>query len=195
MAYSTEENQELWNSFIEGDLHAFSIFYKKNYPMLFAYGLRLQMDENHARDIIHDMFVKLYTTPSIITTSTTIRSFLLVSMRNAFINIIKGEQKLVDLDNIAFDFEYAVENDFWNKDEKAQIKEKVDKIIKPLTPRQKEIIYLRFLYQMEYHEISQIMNISEQAARNLVYRTIDRIRKENANSYLILLYLQSLSFS
>jgi len=193
MAFDIEENRVLWSSFIAGDPEAFSIFYKKNYSMLYAYGMRLQMDEDQVRDIIHDMFVKLYSTPSIITVSTTIKPFLLVSMRNAFINIKKKEQKLVDIENITFDFRFAVENEFWEKDEKIRAKEKVERIIEPLTPRQKEIIYLRFLHQMEYDEIAKIMDISEQAARNLVYRTVARMRKENINGCLFLVFLYQLS--
>ena len=60
-----------------------------------------------------------------------------------------------------------------------------------MTPRQKEIIYLRFLHQKEYEEIAQIMDMSEQAARNLTYRAMEKIRKEN-NDFFVLLFMIAL---
>lgn len=181
----TEENKVLWTSFLEGDQEAFSILYKKNYTMLYSYGRRLQMDEDQVRDIIHDIFLKLFSNPTIIKATGTIRPFLLVSMRNAFINLRKKAQKQVGTEILDFDFKYTVENDFWGKEKHEDVKRKVDHIVKQLTPRQKEIIYLRFLYEMSYEEVAQIMNMSEQAARNLVYRTIDRIRKDNLQAAFV----------
>ncbi len=180
-----EKNIALWDSFLKGDQQAFSIFYKNNYTMLYSYGRRLQMDDDQIRDIIHDIFLKLYSNPAIIKATNTIRPFLLVSMRNAFINLQKKTQKQVHTEVLDFDFKYTVENDFWDKEKQVDVKREVDNIIRQLTPRQKEIIYLRFLYEMSYEEIAQIMNMSEQAARNLVYRTIDRIRKDNLQAAFV----------
>lgn len=187
MKNTKEENHILWDNFINGDTKAFSNFYKKNYPILYSYGMSLNMSEEQVRDIIHDIFLKLYSTPTIIKDTSTIHSYLLVSLRNAFINQARKQNKIVDLEHIEFDFQYSVENDFWDKSEKAQLKSEVDNIIAQLTPRQKEIIYLRFLHQMSYEEISQVMHMSEQAARNLTHRAIDRIRKNNPDTYLLLL--------
>ncbi|MBD1431266.1 RNA polymerase sigma factor [Sphingobacterium sp. DN00404] len=175
----TEENRLLWLSFLKGDQDAFSTLYKNNYRMLYAYGRRLQMEENQIRDIIHDIFLKLYAKPDLIKNVTTIRPFLLVSMRNAFINWKKKMQRQTDMDVLDFDLHYTVENEFWDKEQLMDVKKKVEHIVQQLTPRQKEIIYLRFLYEMSYEEVAQIMGMSEQAARNLVYRTMDRIRKDN----------------
>ena len=63
----------------------------------------------------------------------------------------------------------------------------IKRILDGLTPRQREIIYLRFLHQMDYKEIAVIMNLSEQAARNLTHRAMDKLRKENDTGFLILI--------
>ena len=40
---------------------------------------------------------------------------------------------------------------------------------------------------MDYKEIAVIMNLSEQAARNLTHRAMDKLRKENDTGFLILI--------
>lgn len=189
MSEHINENMILWENFLKGDEAAFSSFYKKNYPILYSYGQALQIEEGQIRDIIQDIFLKIYSSPSIIKNSSTIRSLLLVSLRNAYINHKKKQKKITNLDDADFVFQYSVENSFGDEEEQRQVKAEVDSIMEKLTPRQKEIIYLRFLHQMSYEEISQIMNMSEQAARNLIYRAVERIRKDNKNSYVLFLII------
>lgn len=189
MSEHINENMILWENFLKGDEVAFSSLYKKNYPILYSYGQALQIEEGQIRDIIQDIFLKIYSSPSIIKNSSTIRSLLLVSLRNAYINHKKKQKKITNLDDADFVFQYSVENSFGDEEEQRQVKAEVDNIMEKLTPRQKEIVYLRFLHQMSYEEISQIMNMSEQAARNLIYRAVDRIRKDNKNSYMFFLII------
>lgn len=186
-----DEDIDLWKRFLEGDKIAFSIFYKKNYSILYSYGVGLKIGEDRIRDLIQDIFLKIYTSPSVITDFKTIRSFMLVSFRNAFINQEKKEKRFFDIDTVDFDFHYSVENSFWDENEKQMMQLKVEKILNKLTPRQKEIIYFRFLYQMGYEDIAKIMNMSEQAARNLVHRAITRIREDNPQNYILLLIFLS----
>lgn len=175
---------ELWISFSEeGNKESFSIFYKQNYARLFSYGNSLGMDEEQIRDTIQELFLKLYTKPHLIKELSTIQAFLFASIRNAFINHKKLRKKYLGYHEVEnFELTYSIENNILeNEEEILLLKERINKIIESLTPRQKEIIYLRFLHQMDYEEISQIMNMSSQAARNLIYRAMEKIRKENPN--------------
>lgn len=151
------------------------------------------MQEEQVRDIIQDLFVKLYARPELVKDTSTLRSFLFTSMRNACINSIKMEQRLASLDTIdGFEINYSINNNnIEDKEELDRIKILVRNILNQLTPRQREIIYLRFLHQMEYEEISKIMDLSEQAARNLVYRAMDKMRKDNPdiNPFMVFLLL------
>lgn len=186
---------ELWLSFISGDKEAFSIFYKKMYEQLYSYGLNLGTSTDQIRDIIQELFIKIYTKPEQIKEVSTIRSFLFVSVRNAFINQEKYKSRHVRLSDIeSFSFSYSIENTkIEDEEELKSIKDRVDRIISMLTPRQKEIIYLRFLHQMEYEEIAKVMDMSEQAARNLIYRAMEKVRKNDKDFIVFLLFLSLLS--
>lgn len=184
---------DLWKLFLKGDKEAFSVFYRHNYRKLYSYGISLGMDSELIDDIIQELFVKLYTRPQLIKDFSTIQAFLYAAVRNAFVNHEKQRKKYLYLDEFEnFELPYFVENtQIEDEEELKALKEKIHRIINSLTPRQKEIIYLRFLHQKEYEEIARIMDMSEQAARNLTYRAMEKIRKEN-NDFFVLLFMIAL---
>ena len=184
---------DLWKLFLEGDKEAFSVFYRHNYRKLYSYGISLGMDSELIDDIIQELFVKLYTRPQLIKDFSTIQAFLYAAVRNAFVNHEKQRKKYLYLDEFEnFELPYFVENtQIEDEEELKALKEKIHRIINSLTHRQKEIIYLRFLHQKEYEEIARIMDMSEQAARNLTYRAMEKIRKEN-NDFFVLLFMIAL---
>ncbi|WP_286860436.1 RNA polymerase sigma factor, partial [Proteiniphilum sp. UBA5510] len=48
-----------------------------------------------------------------------------------------------------------------------------------LTPRQREIIYLRYMQELDYEEIAILMEINYNSARRLVHRSIEHLRSMN----------------
>lgn len=184
---------ELWTDFLNGHADAFPLLYKKLFQALYSYGVNLGMDDASIKDCIQDIFLKLYTKPGLITEPLTIRAFLFRSVKNHFLNILKKEQKFTEsgIENIPFNLSYSIPDHLTDdKEEEALLKEKIDLLLSSLTSRQKEIIYFRFLYEMDYGEISEIMNISEQGARNLLYKTFEKIRKKYPEGLILLSVIQ-----
>ena len=183
---NTPKESDIWTSFVNGDKESFAAFYKLNYNKLYAYGISLGMSDEAVRDIIQELFIKLYTRPHLIREVATIQSFLFTSVRNAFINHEKFNRKHLSYHQIEnFELHYSVENSqIEDEEERRILQDKVNQVISSLTPRQKEIIYLKFLHQMDYQEIARIMDMSEQAARNLTYRAMEKMRKENPDFML-----------
>lgn len=177
-----KEFSELWILFIGGEDNAFSQIYRLSYRMLYAYGLSFRVTEEQVRDIIQDLFVKLYTKPDLIKDDTTLKPFLFTAIRNACINCIKANHRNTEIEKLEeFNPSFSInENIIEDKEEEARVSTLIQKILADLTVRQREIIYLKFFHQMEYEEISKIMNMTEQAARNLIYRAMDKIRKKNS---------------
>lgn len=190
--FDRDKCSDLWISFMNGNESAFSEIYKSSYRMLYSYGLSFKISEEYVRDIIQDLFLKLYSRPQLVKDATTLRPFLFTAMRNSCINSVKVTQRHAKLDNIEdFDLNFSVnENIIEDKEEQDNVKALIKKILASVTVRQREIIYLRFLHQMEYEEISEIMNMTEQAARNLIYRAMEKIRKDHSNyDYTLFLIL------
>ena len=56
-----------------------------------------------------------------------------------------------------------------------------------LTERQKEIVYLRFIHDMTIDEIAQIMDMNTQSARNLISRSLQKLRESSSKVSMIIL--------
>ncbi len=188
-------NSELWTSFIKDHKkEAFTILYKRQYGKLYAYSISLGIGIEETKDLIQDLFIKLYTQPSLIKDVDTMDSFLFVSIRNRAINWIKRSKREQILpQKESFEFNYAIElTDIEDEEDRKDIQKKINKIMSSLTPRQKEIIYLRFLHQMDYNEIAKIMGLSEQAARNLTHRAIKKAQHIDEKTFMLLLTILNL---
>lgn len=183
---------DLWIAFRDGDKDAFSRLYKYVYKNLYSYGISCGMNSHEADDAIQDLFLRLYSNPSLIVNSSTIRPFLFRSVKNYFFNIQKKQNRHIDLNNaeLPFTFTYNIDESIIKEEEQTMIKQKVDHLLSVLSPRQKEIIYLRFLHEMDYDEIASVMNISNQVARNLLYKAMEKLRSYNVNDItLIIMFL------
>lgn len=179
-----------WFAFINGNKDAFADFYSQSYNMLYSYGMGLGLETQKIRDIIQDIFVRLYVNPDLINDSSTIKPLLLRSVRNAFLNLKKTENRYTDLEQVDFELRYSViTNDIEESETQEHLEYQIKNILSTLTPRQKEIIYLRFMHKMDYEEISQIMSLSGQAARNLLHRAITKIRDDENNKDLLILII------
>ncbi len=179
---------DLWVLFSEGNEFAFSQLYTQCFPKLFSYSLNLGMSDSQAKDAIQDLFLKLYDRPLLIKDPDTIRAFMFRSVKNHYLNILKKGERSISLDTTetAFHFNYIIDDTALAKEEQEEVKQRVDKLLSTLTPRQREIIYFRFLHEMEYEEISKIMNISEQSARNLLHKAFDKVRNTDPKLFLLL---------
>ncbi|MDR3262402.1 MAG: sigma-70 family RNA polymerase sigma factor [Tannerella sp.] len=171
-----DSETDLWLAFRQGHKAAFSELYKKCYGKLYSYAIYLGMDDAVAPDAIQDLFLKLYEKPDIITDASTLLPFLFRSIRNYFINLVKKKAMYVDIDQLPFTFGYTIDEDLTAEEDRKALEEQVQKLLSCLTSRQKEVVYFRFFYEMEYEEIARIMNISQQGARNMLHKALEKIR-------------------
>lgn len=180
-----ENEVTFWNAFRGGDQNAYARFYEYCYPKLYTYGINVGMDDTQIRDAIQELFLKLYNKPHIIKETVTLLPFLFRSIRNYYLNLVKKENTRLNIEDYetAFSFDYTIEEHLVAEEDRQALSNKIKEILSTLTSRQREIIYFRFFYEMEYEEIAQILNITSQGARNMIYKAFEKIRK-NYPSYL-----------
>ena len=80
----------------------------------------------------------------------------------------------------------TVEDELIDKEDHVEIKQKLEDYLKKLTDRQREIIYLRYIEEYSYEEISEIMNISVESGRNLISKSLNKLKKSAAPMLLIM---------
>lgn len=184
----------LWLNFVAGNNDGFANLYKHGYKSLYSYGIRCGMNPSQADDAIQDIFIKIYKTPSLIKNAFTIRPFLFRAIKNYSINSLKYNGKHTNVENLASDFRFTfdINEDIYKQEDAIVAKQRVEHFLSLLSPRQKEIIYLKFLLEMDYDAISEIMNISNQVARNLLSKAMKNLRdlsKDELPLFFILLQI------
>ncbi|MDD7888201.1 RNA polymerase sigma factor [Flavivirga sp. 57AJ16] len=175
-----EEAEAIWMRFIDGDRSVFTFIYNSNVDALFSYGMKLNSNKSFVKDCIQDVFLDIYEHRKQISRPKNIKFYLFKALKHTMFRELKKERKksgLPEQGNLSFFTEYNIETITINKEVIKHQKKLVTKIIKELTPKQQEILYLRFMKGFNYIEISEITGINHNSVRKQVYRSIKNIRK------------------
>lgn len=167
----------LWKEYLDGNELAFSRLYFLFFDDLLTYGRRIGGDDGMVEDVIQDLFVKLYQRKLELHDNTKLWPFLFRALKNRVYNQLLRHSKQRSLEDYEFNLNYTIDDEVFSN-EKQRLSDEVHRIMRGLSGRQKEIIYLRFVHEMSFDEISEIMDIHVQSARNLLFRSIEKIRKE-----------------
>jgi RNA polymerase sigma factor (sigma-70 family) len=169
---------DIWDRFRQKDDGAFQTLFETYADVLYGYGRKFVSDGDFVRDCIQDLFVKLYSHRASLSPTANPKFYLLLSLKNTIIDALVKARKLtyVSPENLPF---LAVEYYMFEGDsaEEAETGKILKKAMSVLNARQKEAIYLRFQQELSYEEVSELLGINYQSARNLIHRSITKIRE------------------
>lgn len=184
-----KSDSELWNEFLSGEKLAFKTIYDNHIQLLFKFGRHFTKNEELILDCIHDVFLDLYNYRTSINSTNNIKLYLIVSFRRKLFRNLKDKGRFVSLDDDSSCFSYTLYSSTEiDDDEKSSKISWLEKSMNKLSSRQQEAIYLRFVKGLSYEELSDVLQVNYQSARNLIFRGIEKLR-ENGNEELIYLLL------
>lgn len=168
----------LFKEFQEGSIEAFSQLYEMNVNILFNYGCKILNDREQLKDCIHDVFIKIYNKRNELNNILDFKSYLFVALKNKIFDEIRKKNRINE--NSIDDYEPVstdnVENDYLKNEKEYHMKKKVYSLLDNLSNRQREAVTLYFIEEKKYEDICQIMNINYQSLRNLIYRSLTKLR-------------------
>lgn len=171
----------------------FDKLYEAYVDDMFAYGIAFGVEKETVLDAIHDVFLHIYERQHEVSIQGNIKFYLLCCLKNRLISILR---KTVNFENIeeveteTHNFSIKVSGlELIEEEERNQLTSRIEEILNELTDRQREVIYLRFMQELSYEEIANLLHITPKAARKLTYRALDRIREHygSTDNELILL--------
>lgn len=165
---------------------------------LYSYARHLGFDDQTSMDAIHDVFYNLCTHHSSLNEIDNLKFYLFRSLRNRLIDLKRTNRELPGLsavgeelsERLSFQLYVTVEDELIMKEDSEEIRQKVENVLGRLTHRQREAIYLRYIHECSYEEISEIMQISVPASRNLVSKSVTKMRDSSLSIALLLLIMQ-----
>lgn len=180
-----EQDSVLWQKFREGDPLAFEQILRNFYRPLFDYGRRFINDRDQLKDIVHDLFLHLWERREFLGSTDQIKPYLLTSLRNRIFKTGSKPDARTDiflaLEHTPEDFHetiHSIESELILTEFAAEKLSRIQHIIQSLTPRQREIIHLKFYQDLSNERIAEILNISRPATANLLYESLKMFREK-----------------
>ncbi|MEL7588432.1 MAG: sigma-70 family RNA polymerase sigma factor [Prolixibacteraceae bacterium] len=171
--------QTIWKKFTEGDDQALSSLYFDFFDSLLNFGMKYSSDRFLVEDCIQNLFVDLLKNRDKQRPVQHIRFYLYKGLRNQLAYEKRKVRKLIPVEEPGetdFRISYSVEN-LLIVSETDNLQAKFLKLITDrLTARQKEALYLKFNCGFDYIQISELMQISVESARTIIYRTLKSIK-------------------
>ncbi|MEC9326734.1 MAG: sigma-70 family RNA polymerase sigma factor [Verrucomicrobiota bacterium] len=142
---------------------------------LIGYAASIVKDEDRAKDVVQDTFIKLYEQdPEKVKES--LKAWLFTVCRNRCFDVIRKEKRMINVEDDQLTVIRDVEDDPSRAAERADEHSNVIKFLDRLPQNQREVIRLKFEGDMSYKEISQTTQLSVSNVGFLIHAGIKRLR-------------------
>jgi len=185
------EDNVIWNAFRYGDESSLKVIFDEYYTPLFNYGHKFSQDDHLIEDALQDLFIKLWKNRNNIKETESVKNYLYKSFRRVLLRKLDVQQRKYNFTVLEQGLDWSQELGY---DQTLISRERLEKIRKNLalalekmSPRQREIIHLRYYEEMEYEEIAELMQLSVSSTYKLVYKAIDTLRNHLSRTDLLLL--------
>ncbi|MCS2592295.1 sigma-70 family RNA polymerase sigma factor [Bacteroides thetaiotaomicron] len=177
--FTQDESYIKWKLFLEGDDQAYSWIYTHYIQVLYNYGLQITPDSEIVKDCIQDVFVKIYKAKKKLTVPQNPKVYLMIALKNNIYNTFNQErlQKNYAFSLYQTEEQLTVKNEFIDQEARHEEMNNIKRMMKILTPRQREVIYYRFIEELSYDDICQIMGLNYQSAYNLLQRSLQKNKR------------------
>lgn len=175
--------KDAWEQLQKGSLEALGFFYDCYVDDLFRFGISIKGDSALVQDIIHDMFLELYSYHSKLSTVSNIKAYLISSFRRKLFKNISSKEVILEKNEIetranALESISSTETEIIDLEQVSIQKMKVKKAWETLTPHQIKALQLKFEENKTYDEIAEDLKVSISSARTLIYRSMKEIRRK-----------------
>ena len=167
--------------------------YNKHIQSLFDYGIKLSGNKDLVIDEIHDLFLYIFEKRLDPNEIRNLKAYLITSLRRRIIKRLGIQRSMSPETEIPYDFnlDFSVESKIIEGELTAEMKNILDNAIHNLTARQKEIIHLKYFENFSNDEIQEAMNLTDQATRNLLSKTLRKLRESFPDTRILTLLLLS----
>jgi RNA polymerase sigma-70 factor (family 1) len=186
-AYRNLSDEKLMDLLKLSDEAAYKELYGRYWAMLFRHARHMLSNDEEARDLIQDVFLTLWAKAQEVVIETSLSSYLYGMVRYKVIDMIdkRKVQKryLQSLDSFLDRGEYTTD-EFLREKELSGI---IEREISMLPDRMREVFELSRKSHYSYHQISNIMDISDQTVKKQIYNALKILRLRLGSTCLLLI--------
>jgi len=183
--YIDDNEAILIQSLKKGSTKAFDRIYKIYSKRLYLYSLQFTKSQEESEEIVHDVFVRLWTNREKIRQEETLRSLLFIMTKNYLINAFRSKvNQPVYEEYINYKDKLAV-NDTEDNLLYEEFHKKFVEALKSLPLTQQKVITLSKIKQLSNKEIAQQLSLSEQTVKNQLSVGLKALKQKLGIVYFI----------
>lgn len=171
-----QPDKNLLEDFRMGDNRAFEKIYQYYRLPVIRFSVSIIKDEQEAENIYHEVFMKILKKRKNIKPELNFNSYVFTSVKNEIFDYLKAMNR-----------NNCLKERFWDRmqhmhDDGDLTKEdnlnKLETIIKSLSPKRRQILEMNYFEKKSYNEIADILMISKNTVKNQLVKAKFIIRKE-----------------
>jgi len=171
--------QEAWSNFKGGDFASLGVLFEIYYKELFYYGIKIVALPELVKDTIQDLFADVWERRDKMISVNNFKAYLIISLRRELVRrITRIRKESLTEELVTLQFFFSPEDFLISDEESRNYSRLLAQSMEELTDRQREVILLRFFHSLEFPEISQVLEMNIQSVRNLLFRSLEKIRKD-----------------
>jgi RNA polymerase sigma-70 factor (ECF subfamily) len=176
-AYTPLTDEQLVALLKKGDQLAFTEIYNRYAPKLAGFAASKLYNIDDARDILHDIFVKLWEGREHLYITATLQSYLFAIVRHRIIDKIRKNITREEYTTAVQSFSDAHTENATQQLEAKDLQQGIQKSLDELPPRVREIYKLSREQGLSNGEIAEKLQLSEQTVKNQLSTALKHLRK------------------
>lgn len=176
IAYHSLSDLELVDLIRSGNQNAFAEIYERYFGLLYLHAYNRLRDKDEAKDLIQELFSSLWMRRDNLAPKSNFSNYLYSWVRNSVLNSIAHKQ--VEEKYLASLPDWVNESESFTEHRirERQLAAIIEKEVQALPPRMREVFELSRKAYMNYKEIADKLNLSEQSVRSHVKNALKILR-------------------
>ncbi|WP_339725950.1 sigma-70 family RNA polymerase sigma factor [Maribacter stanieri] len=180
-------DETIWYFFKKGETNGFSLLFKKYYPQLHVYGLKLSNNQEITEDCLQNFFIQLFEDREKENSIKNLKAYLFVSFKRRLIKQLQKNQKNLPISEAQLfktNFTFSAEEISIHQEIQFLCTSTLANLINNLSPRQKEVLYLKYYSGMNSSDIAEVMDMNYQSVLNVLQKALSKLRKASENQQI-----------
>ncbi|RAJ30311.1 RNA polymerase sigma factor [Pedobacter cryoconitis] len=187
--YTRLDDFQLIELLKEDDESAFAEIYSRYAENMAGFACSKLFSLEDARDLIHDLFVKLWENRNQLVVTSNLKTYLYLLVRHRIIDKIRKNITREEYADSLKSLRYAYHNSIEQKIYLKELENTIEKSLNELSPRVKEIYQMSRVEELSIKEIAEKLGLAEQTVKNQLSTALKHLQKVLAQvSVTALLY-------
>lgn len=171
------------------DKAAFEELFRSYFTPLCSFAQKFVNDSDEAKDIVHNVFINLWTKRDEIDIGSSLKSYLFQGVQNRSLNYIRDNKRLVQFDTPQSEAE--LNNYLESRDhlESSEAESRINSALDGLPEKCKEIFLMNRFDGFKYREIAEKLNISIKTVETQMSRALKTLREKLSDMITVLVFL------